>query len=78
MSKLSLHVKDFRAIAEATIELDGITVISGINSAGKSTLSKFLYYVVKLTLEQEEITTRNLINELRFVFYSLSRSLDEL
>ena len=78
MSKLSLHVKNFRAIAEATIELDGITVISGINSAGKSTLSKLLYYVVKLTLEQEEITTKNLINEVRFILSSLSRSLDEL
>lgn len=78
MSKLALHVKDFRAIANAEIELDGITVISGINSAGKSTLSKLLYYIVKLTLEQEKIITDNLIYEVRTVLSSLSRLLDEL
>jgi len=46
---LSLHVKDFRAIANAEIDLAGITVICGVNSAGKSTLSELLYEVVKLT-----------------------------
>lgn len=78
MSKLALRVKDFRAIANAEIELDGITVISGINSAGKSTLSKLLYYIVKLTLEQEKIITDNLIYEVGTVLSSLSRLLDEL
>lgn len=77
MSKLEIRVKDFRAIADAAIELNGITVISGINSAGKSTLSKLLYYAVKLTLELEEITTKNLIFELRFLLSSLSRFLNE-
>lgn len=77
MSKLEIHVKDFRAIADAAIELDGITVISGVNSAGKSTLSKLLYYAVKLTLELEEITTKNLIHELRFLLSFLSRFLNE-
>lgn len=77
MSKLEISVKDFRAIADAAIELNGITVISGINSAGKSTLSKLLYYAVKLTLELEEITTKNLIHELRFLLSSLSRFLNE-
>ncbi len=77
MSKLSLHVRDFRAIANAEIDLAGITVISGVNSAGKSTLSKLLYEVVKLTIEQEAIITKNLINEIRVILNSLSRLLDD-
>jgi predicted ATP-dependent endonuclease of OLD family len=42
---VELSVKDFRAIKKADIALDGITVVSGINGCGKSTLSKLLYYL---------------------------------
>ncbi len=44
-SLLELSVRDFRAIKEATIKLDGITVVTGENSTGKSTLSTLFYYV---------------------------------
>jgi len=44
---LEITVRDLRAIKEATIYLDGITVVSGINGSGKSTLSKVLYYFFK-------------------------------
>lgn len=77
MSRLTLHVNNFRAISNAEIELDGITVLSGVNSAGKSTLSKLLYYVAKLTLEYEKDTTKNLINEVRNILWNLSRISNE-
>ena len=42
-SKFSVSVKDVRAIKEAEVELNGITVLSGENGCGKSTLAKLLY-----------------------------------
>ena len=38
-----LNISDFRAISEASIALNGMTVVSGINGCGKSTISKSLY-----------------------------------
>jgi len=77
MSMLSLRVKDFKAIAEADIQLNGITVLSGVNSAGKSTLSKLLYYIVKLTIEFEKTQINGLSNERGHLLYSLSRLSDD-
>lgn len=34
-SKFSISVKDIRAIKEAEVELNGITVLSGENGCGK-------------------------------------------
>lgn len=46
MSKYKYIIRDYHAIKEAEIKLDGITVLSGINGCGKSTLSRWLYYLV--------------------------------
>lgn len=43
---LRLRLQDFRAIKEADIKLDGITLVSGVNSCGKSTLSRLLYHII--------------------------------
>lgn len=42
--KFSLY--DYHAIEKAEIILDGITVLAGENGCGKSTLSRWLYYIV--------------------------------
>ncbi len=42
-----LSIKNFRAIKRADIQLDGITVVSGVNGCGKSTISKLLYYIFR-------------------------------
>ena len=42
-AELSIH--NFRAIKSANITLNGITVVSGVNGCGKSTMSKLLYYI---------------------------------
>lgn len=41
--KYRLYLKNFRAIEEADITLDGITVVAGINACGKSTISRLFY-----------------------------------
>lgn len=46
-SKFSISVRDVYAIKEAEIDLNGITVLSGENGCGKSTLSKLLYGFIK-------------------------------
>ena len=46
-SELSISLKNFRAINNANIILNGISVVAGINGSGKSTISKLLYYVFK-------------------------------
>jgi len=54
MNKLKLKLSDFKAISNADIQVEGISVISGVNGTGKSTLSKLFYYIIKLSLEFEK------------------------
>lgn len=61
---VTLSIKDFRAIKEADVKLNGITVVSGVNGCGKSTLSKFLYYAFRIANEYEVLAKRNLTKEL--------------
>lgn len=49
MSKYKYIMRNYHAIKEAEITLNGITVLSGINGCGKSTLSRWLYYIVNGT-----------------------------
>ena len=40
---MKLKIENFAKIEEADIQLDGITVIAGLNDTGKSTIGKVLY-----------------------------------
>ena len=39
---MNLTIKNLAKISEANVSIDGITVIAGYNSTGKSTISKAL------------------------------------
>lgn len=52
-----LSIQDFRAIKNANITLNGITVVAGINGCGKSTMSKLLYYIFRNVNSFEEIAS---------------------
>ena len=52
-----LSIQNFRAIKNANITLNGITVVSGINGCGKSTMSKLLYYIFRNANSFEEIVS---------------------
>lgn len=80
MSKYKYIVHDYHAIKEAEIRIDGITVLSGINGCGKSTLSRWLYYLVNGAKEfdnflyadyKEKIS--HIINRMQFACIDLSR-----
>ncbi len=47
MSDIKITVKDFRAIHIASIDLNGITAIAGVNGSSKITLSYALYDIHK-------------------------------
>ena len=47
MSKYNFKIENYHAIGHADIEIDGITVIAGGNGCGKSTLSRWLYYLIQ-------------------------------
>lgn len=49
----TFSIVDYHAIKDATIRIDGITVLAGINGCGKSTLSRWLYYLVNAMREFE-------------------------
>lgn len=52
--KMKLHVENFAKIREADIEINGITVIAGENSTGKSTISKLLYCLFETFYNYED------------------------
>lgn len=64
MSKYRYLLRDYHAIKEADIALDGITVLSGINGCGKSTLSRWLYYIICGTVDFESNLFNSYIDKL--------------
>ncbi|MCD8178241.1 MAG: AAA family ATPase [Tannerellaceae bacterium] len=60
VNQLRLKIANFRAIKEADILLNGITVVAGENGCGKSTLSQFLYYIFYLSNDYDEIISSDL------------------
>ena len=52
---IELEIKDFRAIQEAKIALNGITVLSGENGCGKSTIAKLTYHSIQTINQYEDI-----------------------
>lgn len=64
MTPIQITIKDYKAIKSAEIELNGITVISGVNGAGKSSISRLLYYALKYANNYDTIVNRLFADEL--------------
>ena len=73
MSKYVYKLSDYRAVKEAEITIDGITVLAGENGTGKSTLSRWLYYIVKVLSEYEVLIDKEAIREMRSMLRRLER-----
>ena len=69
---MNLTVSKFRAINKADIKLNGITVVTGENGCGKTTLSRLLYVTIKTSRNFDEIVRRDLNRRLREILRALT------
>ena len=69
---MNLTVSKFRAINKADIKLSGITVVTGENGCGKTTLSRLLYVTIKTSRNFDEIVRRDLNRRLREILRALT------
>jgi predicted ATPase len=77
-NQIRINIKDIRAIKNADIILNGITVVAGENGCGKSTLSKLLYHTFKISKDYDLIINKKLNNSLRQIFDSLVKIVYDL
>lgn len=73
MNKYIFSMPTYRAIQEASIINEGITVIAGENGSGKSTLSRAMYYMVNIMSDFANYVFR----EARGEVLEMSRSLKD-
>lgn len=81
MSKYIYSLKNYRAIKQADIAIDGITVLAGENGCGKSTLSRWLYYTIngsadfeKLLFQEYVASLKNFVSKWEFVNRDIRRN----
>lgn len=59
---IELEITDFRAIQKAKIALNGITVLSGENGCGKSTIAQLTYHSIQTIYQYEDIVYTPLLS----------------
>lgn len=72
-SKLRLVVKGCRAVNDATIEVGDITVLSGINACGKSTLAHLVHVLVNLNRDYARLASDYAWRPIARMVHALSR-----
>lgn len=77
-AQIILNIEKYRAISQATINIDGITVVAGENGCGKSTISKILYYLFKISSSYNLLVAENLKNELDSVLRLMNIAIRDL
>ena len=78
MDKLQIHISNFRAIEDAQIALNGITVLTGLNATGKSTISRMMYYAGYYASHYQELIDDHLNRSLEEITLYLLQYLDLL
>ena len=64
MNTYKFLLKDYKAIKEANIELNGITVLAGENSSGKSTITRWFYYLIEVIAKYDKFAYSDLCNDI--------------
>ncbi len=62
MSSYRFEIKNYHAVSKADIEINGITVLSGLNGSGKSTVARWLYLAVKIMNDFEQMVEKQGVN----------------
>ena len=71
-----LKLKNIAKIKEATVEINGITVIAGANNTGKSTVGKALYSVFNSFYKIEQQIRQERQDSIEGNLYFLQRNID--
>ena len=73
MSNYRYTLSDYHAIKEADITINGITVLAGENGCGKSTLSRWLYYLINGLNRFDEFAYKDLLKQIQDCLYKPDR-----
>lgn len=65
---IRIKTEKFRAVNQADIIINGITVVAGENGCGKSSISKLLYFLYKTVSNYDLLVRKKLVSNLRDVF----------
>jgi hypothetical protein len=68
-----LTIKGIGKIQDSTIEMNGITVIAGVNNTGKSTFGKALYCMFNAFYNAEKAIHSERVHDVRRIFRSILR-----
>lgn len=64
MSNYTFSINNYHAIHRADIAIDGLTVLSGLNGCGKSTIARWIYYAVNGIVNFEKMAFKQLMLKL--------------
>lgn len=78
MSTYKFSIHDYHSIKTADIDIDSISVIAGVNGTGKSTISKWLYYMVCGMTEYLHTCRYNMLEAALVIARSSSMNLAEV
>ncbi|MEE4745924.1 AAA family ATPase [Pseudomonas alliivorans] len=77
---MEVSVKNFATLSEANVHIGGLTVITGENDTGKSTIGKVLFSLVKAVARYEEDLSvakeTRVIDEAEKVYFSIRRTIN--
>lgn len=73
---MNIHLRNIGIIKDSDIQLDGLTVITGKNSSGKTTVSKVLYSLVEATTDVERRASNDKKNYITNALYEVRNALD--
>lgn len=73
MNNYEYILSEFNAIKYGRIALNGITVLAGENGCGKSTLSRWLYYLVNTINQYEDLVVNSFIHNKSFEISNIQR-----
>lgn len=78
MSKYRFSINNYHAIKVADILIDGITVLAGSNGCGKSTISRWLYYMIDIATDFDSYLAKGYKTEINTLLQNISRSIREM
>lgn len=78
MAKYNLQINDYHAIKHADLEIGGITVVAGANGCGKSTLSRWLYYIVNVMASFDKLLFADFRNQVIASLEKYSKVIEDM